>query len=80
MPKLEITWKISSAYPVNEVNHKNSKSIPCIDYEEEVLQNMYCISSAIYYIIIEVSQNIPIFTYYVILAYMHALKCIFRDN
>ena len=25
----KITWKISSAYLVNEVNHKNTKSLPC---------------------------------------------------
>ena len=36
---------------------------------EEASQNMYCISSVIEYIIMEVSQNIPIFTYSVTLAY-----------
>ena len=36
---------------------------------EEVSQNMYCISSVIEYIVIEVSQNIPFYTYSVTLAY-----------
>ena len=36
---------------------------------EKVPQNMHSISSVIEYIIMEVSQNIPIYTYSVILAY-----------
>ena len=36
---------------------------------EEVSQNMYCILSVIEYIIREVSQNIPIYTYSATLAY-----------
>ena len=51
---------------------------------------MYCISSVIEYIIMEVSQNVPIFSYSVTLAYngiyikiyfkTTALKCIFSDT
>ena len=37
---------------------------------EDVLQNMYCISSVIEYIIMAVSQNIPIYSYSVTLAYI----------
>ena len=57
---------------------------------EEVSQNMYCILSVIEYIIREVSQNIPIYTYSATLAYNRiyillylktpALECIFRDT
>ena len=57
---------------------------------EEVSQNMYCISSVIEYMIMEVSENIPIHTYSVTLAYngisiliylkTSALECIFRDT
>ena len=36
---------------------------------EEVPLNMYCISSVTEYIIIEVSQNIPIYTYSATFAY-----------
>ena len=36
---------------------------------KEVPLNMYCISSATEFIIIEVSQNIPIYTHSVTLAY-----------
>ena len=56
----------------------------------EVLQNMYCISSATEYVIMKVSQNIPIYTYSTTLAYnlililiylkTPALECIFRDT
>ena len=57
---------------------------------EEVSQNMYCISSVIEYIIMAVSQNIPIYSYSVTLAYngisiiiylkTPALECIFSDT
>ena len=57
---------------------------------EEVSQNMYCISSATEYIILEVSQNIPIYKYSVTLAYngisliiylkTPALECMLRDT
>ena len=57
---------------------------------EEVPQNMYCVSSVIEYIILEVSQNIQFFTFSVTLVYngiflnkylnTHALECIFRET
>ena len=57
---------------------------------EEVSQNMYCILSVIEYIIMEVSQNISIYSYSVTLAYngitiriylkTHTLECIFSHT
>ena len=59
-------------------------------YIEEVPHNMYCSSSFIEYIIMEVSQNITIYTYSVTLAYngisiitylkTPALECIFVET
>ena len=53
-------------------------------------QNMYCITSVIEYIIMEMSKNIPIYTYSVRFAYngisiitylqTPALECIFFNN
>ena len=38
-------------------------------YVEELSQNMYCISSVIENVIIKMSENIPIYSYYVTIAY-----------
>ena len=78
-------------------NGKVSEKIPqqCRDkymwlYIEEVPQNIYDILSVIKYIIIEMSQNIPIYTYSVtpvyngisIITYLNTptLWCLFRNN
>ena len=53
-------------------SHALLKLIPALIYRyriEKVPQNMHGISSVIEYIIMEVSQNISIYTYSVILAY-----------
>ena len=57
---------------------------------EEVLQNIYCISSAIEYLLMEVLQNIPIYWHSVTLGYngifniiylkTPALECIFSGT
>ena len=51
------------------------QKITCRNIVEEVLQNMYCILSVIEYIKMEASQNIPLYSYSVTLAYnMISLK------
>ena len=74
--------------------HSISNSFVCqlsfICHPEEVLHNIYCISSVIEYIIMEVSQNIPIYWYSVtvdyngifIILYLKtpALECIFSNS
>ena len=77
--------------PVLQVMSEQRNNYTCSNYTvEEVSQNMYCISSVIEYIIMEVSQNIPIYSYSVTLAYngisiiiylkTPALECIFSDT
>ena len=61
-----------------------------IIFIEEVSQNMYCISSVLEYVKIEVSKIIPIYSYSVTLAYngisnvmclkTPALECILSDT
>ena len=70
--------------------HKLTKHHQLENRIEEVLRNMFCISSATEYIIMEVPKNIPIYTYSGTLAYngisiiiylkTPALECIFSDT